>query len=137
MLEEFKNIKSAKTDLRKFGLTIGITLIVIAIFIFIFKLYINTPLLIIGVLLIPIAYIFPVLLLPFQKFWMAPAIILGWFSTRLILSIVFYLLLTPIRIISKVFGKNFLELKIDKRKKSYWRYRDQKEIDPLDYERQF
>ncbi len=137
MLEEFKNIKSAKTDLRKFGLTIGITLIVIAIFIFIFKLYINAPLLIIGVLLIPIAYIFPVLLLPFQKFWMALAIILGWFSTRLILSIVFYLLLTPIRIISKVFGKNFLELKIDKRKKSYWRYRDQKEIDPLDYERQF
>jgi len=137
MLNEFKNIKSTKDELRKFGLTIGILLLLIALFIFIFKASISIPLAVIGLLFIIFAIVLPVILLPLQKFWMALAIVLGWFSTRIILSIVFYLLLTPIKIIAKIFGKEFLELKIDKQAKSYWRNRSREEFNPSDYERQF
>ena len=34
MLEEIKNIKSEKRDLKKFGITVGITLMLIAGFLF-------------------------------------------------------------------------------------------------------
>ncbi|RJP72673.1 MAG: hypothetical protein C4539_03215 [Ignavibacteriales bacterium] len=137
MLEEFKNIKSSKDELRKFGLTIGIVLLLIALFIFTFKASLSIVLVAPGLLFIMFAFTAPIILLPFQKFWMALAIVLGWLSTRIILSIIFYLMLTPIRIIARIFGKEFLDLKIDRNAKSYWRYRSQKEFNPLDYEKQF
>jgi hypothetical protein len=137
MLEEIKNIKSSKDELRKFGLTIGIVLFLIALFISIFKASLSITLVVPGLLFLIFSFSAPIVLLPFQKFWMALAIVLGWFSTRIILSIIFYLMLTPIRIIAKIFGKEFLDLKIDRNAKSYWRYRTQKELIPLDYEKQF
>ncbi len=137
MLDEFKNIKSSKEELRKFGFTIGIVFLLIALVIFIFKASLSLTLIVVGLLFVIFAFTVPVLLLPIQKFWMALAIVFGWFSTRIILSIIFYLLLTPMKITAKIFGKEFLELKIDKQAKSYWRYRTPKEFNPLDYEKQF
>ena len=38
--------------------------------------------------------------------WMSFALVLAWINTRLILSIVFYLLITPMGLIMRLFGKN-------------------------------
>lgn len=54
--------------------------------------------------------------------------------SRVILTILFYLVLKPIGITVKIFGKKFLNLKIDKEAKTYWRKRVKEKID---YERQF
>lgn len=45
---------------------------------------------------------------------------LGWFNTRLILIFIYFVILTPISIIMKVFGKDMLHRKIDKHASSYW-----------------
>lgn len=48
---------------------------------------------------------------------------LSWFIALIISAIVFYLVLTPIRLISKLFGKQFIMLKWDEEKASYWNKR--------------
>ena len=39
------------------------------------------------------------------------AAILGWIMTRVILSLVFYLIMTPIGLITRLLGEDFLKLK--------------------------
>lgn len=45
---------------------------------------------------------------------------IGWFNTRIILIFIYFLVLTPIAILMKIFGKDFLDVKIDKNADSYW-----------------
>ncbi|WP_367892471.1 SxtJ family membrane protein [Marivirga harenae] len=43
--------------------------------------------------------------------WMKLAFLLGWVNTRILLSIIFYLFLTPIALVSRLFTKDPLRLK--------------------------
>lgn len=43
--------------------------------------------------------------------WNKMAHILGWINTRILLSLVFYIFLFPVSLISKLFNKNMLGLK--------------------------
>ena len=54
---------------------------------------------------------------------MAFSIILGWIMTRIILSLLFYLLITPIGLITRLFGNDYLRLK-ESNSSSYWKVRD-------------
>lgn len=65
------------------------------------------------------------------------ALILSWINTRLILSIMFYLIFSPIGRVMKLFGVDPLDRKIDKNKQSYWHKKEARKFNPLDYERQF
>ncbi len=68
---------------------------------------------------------FPKLLYPVEFVWMKLAFILGYIMTRIILTIVFYLAVTPIGLLRRLFSKDPLEMKIDKNAESYW-----KPVDP-------
>lgn len=57
--------------------------------------------------------------------WMLFALVLGMIVTRLIITAVFYLLVTPIGFVRRHFGtKDLLGLKPDSQKASYWVVRD-------------
>jgi hypothetical protein len=137
ILEEIKSIKETKEDLRKFGYTVGGALLIISAFLFWFEkasyIYFAVP----GILLILGGFIVPQLLRPLNKAWMTLAILLGWVMTRVILTILFYLVITPIGFIAKLARKDFLNLKIDKHQESYWVMRERKSLKPIDYDRQF
>lgn len=136
MLEEIRNIKSEKSDLRKFGITIGVILTIIAGFLFWKDNESFQILLTIGVVLSVLGIVVPILLKPIYWVWMIFATILGWFMTRVILSLLFYVIFTPIGFIPRLFGKQFIELKWDKTNSTYWNYRlDIPEKD--NYEKQF
>jgi hypothetical protein len=136
-IDEIKNIKSEKSDLRKFGITIGIVLGILGgLFLWRQKDY-YYYFLVFSFIFIFLGISFPTLLKPIQKIWMSLAVIIGWFMTRVILSILFYLVLTPTGLILRLFGKQFLDLKMDNPKKSYWKYRDPKAIKKSRYEKQF
>ena len=137
MLEEIKNIKSEKSDLRKFGITIGIILLIIAGFLFWKEKESFQILLTFGVTLCILGIAIPFILKPIYWVWMIFATILGWIMTRVILSLLFYIIFTPIGLIPRFFGKQFLELKWDKSKESYWNYRTIKHLKMEDYEKQF
>jgi hypothetical protein len=137
LIEEIKNIKSGKGELRKFGITVGIVFGILGGLLLWRGREYYSYFLIISAILIVSGLLFPRLLLPIQKAWMTLAVVLGWFMTRLILSILFYLVFTPIGLIARLFGKEFLELKIDRARDSYWIYRKEEPFDKRRYENQF
>ena len=77
------------------------------------------------------------MLKPFFLIWMIFATILGGLMTRLILSLVFYLILTPIGLILRIFRKQFLELEWNKTDSTYWNYRSTDVLETEKYEKQF
>jgi|TARA_B100001996_G_C18569673_1_gene557914 hypothetical protein len=137
MLEEIKNIKSEKSDLRKFGITIGVILLIIAGFLFWKEKESSQILLTFGVTLCILGIVIPFILKPIYWVWMIFATILGWIMTRVILSLLFYIIFTPIGLIPRFFGKQFLELRWDKSKESYWNYRTNERLIKENYEKQF
>ncbi len=137
MLEEIKNIKSEKIDLRNFGVAVGIIFLIISGFLFwkgneSFQIF-----LIVGITLLLTAVAIPVILKPVYWIWMIFAVILGWFMTRVILSLLFYVVFTSIGLTLRFFGKQFLELRWDKSKESYWNFRTNEHLQNENYEKQF
>ena len=135
--EEFKNIRETKKDLRKFGLTVGGVLLIIAALLLYFEKSSAPYFGAIGGILFLAGILIPQILKPLNKIWMGLAIVLGFFMSRLILTILFYLVLTPIAFIAKIVGKKFLILKYDKSTNTYWEKRMDIQKITVDYERQF
>jgi NhaP-type Na+/H+ or K+/H+ antiporter len=94
-------------------------------------------LLVSGFVLFVLGLMIPVVLKPIYWIWMILAIILGWIMTRVILSLLFYLVITPIGTLSRLSGNRFLDLKWDKSKDSYWNSRTTRQRNNEEYERQF
>ncbi|MBI2447685.1 MAG: hypothetical protein HYY56_07035 [Candidatus Omnitrophica bacterium] len=65
--------------------------------------------------------LFPEVLRQFYRIWMSLAFVLGWFMTRVLLSIVFFVVVTPIRIILKALGKDLLDEGVQKESRTYWK----------------
>ena len=61
---------------------------------------------------------------------------LGWVNTRVILTVVYLLIFTPVALIFKVIGKDPMERKIEK-VNSYWIKREARKFRQGDYRRQF
>jgi hypothetical protein len=137
ILEEIKNIKSDKKELRKFGITVGLVLVIIAALL----LYYTKPSYpyfgVIGFLLILFGLIYPAVLKPLHKGWMSLAVVLGFIMTRVILSLLFYLVFMPMRFIARLFGKRFIDLRFKTESVSYWNKREIKVYEQIDTERQF
>ena len=137
MLEEINKIKTEKKDLQNFGFTAGIILLVISGFLFwkekeAFQIFVA-----IGITLFFTTIAIPVVLKPVYWVWMIFAIILGWFMTRVILSLLFYVVITSIGLILRLLGKQFLELRWDKSKESYWNFKNDDPLEKENYEKQF
>ncbi len=137
IFSEIKNIKELPSDLRKFGLTIGIVLLVIAAILLLTGKTSYPVWGTIGAAFILAGLLFPVILKPVNKVWMSFAIVLGWIMTRVILSILFYFGITIVKLIAMIFNKRFLNLRIDHSADTYWEKREKKPFDPTTYERQF
>ena len=137
LLEEIKNIKSEKRDLRNFGITIGVALGILAGLLWWKEKDTYTIFIILSLAFIFFGLALPTLLRPLQKAWMTLAVILGFFMTRVILSILFYFVFTGIGLGARLFGKQFLDLKKDHTKKSYWIYRKSTVFNKESYEKQF
>ena len=137
MLEEIKNIKSEKNDIRNFGLIIGGVLILIVMLLFCKEKQSYDILMIVGIILCVTSLILPVILQPFYFVWMTFAVIMGWIMTRVILSLVFYGIITPIGLFSRLVGKEFLNLKLNKTENTYWNHRRKHSLKKANYEKQF
>lgn len=77
------------------------------------------------------------LLRPVYVGWMAFAFVLGWVNTRVILGLFFYLVLTPVGLAMRLFGRDPMSRKFDRSAASYWVRRDTSAVDPKRYENLF
>ena len=136
MFEEIKSIKTSNKDIRSFGITIGIILFIISATLLYYDKSSYQIIAYIGGGFIALGIIIPILLKPIYILWMTFAVMLGWVMTRVILGLVFYLIMTPIGLITKLLGEDFLDLK-ETNVKSYWNNRDSHLEQNQDYEKQF
>jgi hypothetical protein len=137
LLDEIKSIKGTKPELRKFGFTIGILLLLIAAWLFWkqrpsfpYFAYAGGGLVLAGLIL-------PALLKPIYKVWMSFAAVMGFIMTRVILTILYFGMFTPIALTAKLLGKDLLDEKWDKKTGSYWVKRPAATYDPKSAENMF
>ena len=136
--EELKNINTHKKELKKFGLTVGLVFSLIGLFLYFYhNISFGVYILGLGIVLIIAGALIPQALKIVYKYWMTAALVMGFFISRLILSILFYFVVTPIGLTAKLFGKDFLDRKIEKDKSSYWNHRPKEEYQKVLTERQF
>ena len=76
-----------------------------------------------GVLIVPALAYPPILKYPYAA-WMALGRALGWINTRIILSILFYGVFTPIGAIRRALGKDSMQRSFDADAETYRQVRD-------------
>jgi hypothetical protein len=118
---------------RRFGLTVGGAFLALAgVAWWRTKPTIAAVVGLIGGVLIVAAAIAPALLVPVERVWMRMALAISRVTTPIVLGIVYFLVLTPMAILRRTFGKNpIVHTPVDS---SYWVRRD---TTRSDLERQF
>jgi polyferredoxin len=91
----------------------------------------------VGVAFLAFAFAAPSALKPLQKAWMALGIFLGFFVSRIVISVLFFGVVTPTGLIMRLFGKDILDERIDKSRASYWQERPSAVKDKKSYENQY
>jgi Saxitoxin biosynthesis operon protein SxtJ len=80
--------------------------------------------------------LWPSLLLPVEKGWMALAMILAWLNTRIILGLLFFAAFAPTGIIMRFF-RDPLDRRLRDGRPTYWIRKPSGAFDPKSYEKQF
>jgi hypothetical protein len=89
-----------------------------------------------GALLVVLGILIPRVLVYPNKAWMALAEALSFVSTRIILAFVYFLVLTPIGVIKRLFGWDPLHRR-ESARKSYWRPYSERQRDTKHYEKMY
>ena len=135
--QDIRELKTGRPELRKFGLLVGGVFLLLGIILLIRGRPAGPYFLVPGVLLVVFGLLAPGILKHVYIAWMSAAIALGFVVGTLVLTLFFFLVMTPVGLIARLAGKDFLRLKLDAQAKSYWIKREQKPPVPADYERQF
>jgi len=105
---------------RKFGYVVGIALLVLAAFrIFIRHQNAWWVLAAIAVILLLLALLTPLWLNPLRLVWDKIGHVLGIINTYVLLTLFYLVILTPLSLIMRLFGKDILKLKRNKNN-TYW-----------------
>ncbi len=126
ILQEIKELPSGSRDLRKFSVTVGSAFVVLwAVFAFVIPYLFGKggdyPLLWqIGVALAVVGVLVPPVVRPLYYAWMTMALALGYVMTRVVLTLFFFLILTPVAVIFRLIGRDALHRKLDRDAQSYW-----------------
>tara|TARA_B100000945_G_C19861168_1_gene358476 strand:- start:87 stop:461 length:375 start_codon:yes stop_codon:yes gene_type:complete len=108
---------------KKFGILFFIVFLIISLWPLLNNGQVRYWSLIISSIFLVSAFLFPKPLKPLNKVWIKFGETLGRIIAPIVMSLVFFIVLTPIGIILKIFGKDVLRLKSSK-KKTYWLHRN-------------
>jgi hypothetical protein len=124
--------------LRKFGLTVGGTFLVLGTISW-WRGHTIPPRVLwtLGTLLFVPGLVWPTVLAPVERGWMRFAGVLAYVNTRIILGVVFYLVLVPIGVLRRLLKGDPLGRHVDPNTTSHWVKREPAAVDPESYRRQF
>ena len=111
------NIKISSN--RSFGIVFFVVFLLISIYPIINDQDIRVWSLIISLIFLILGIINSNILTPLNKVWFKFGILLGSFVSPIVMGVVFFLVVTPISLLMKLFGKDVLNLKYQN-EKSYW-----------------
>jgi hypothetical protein len=135
--QDIRQLKTGPAELRKFGLSVGSVFLVLGLLYWLRHKPWFPWFVIPGLLLIALGLTVPRILKYIYIGWMSVAFVLGFVVSNLVLMLFFFLVITPIGIVARCAGSDFLKLKLDPGAETYWIYRERKTRKPEDYERQF
>ena len=105
---------------RSFGLVFFVVFLIIAFYPLLNDKSINTWSLIVSLIFLTLGLINSKLLNPLNKVWFKFGLFLGKIISPIIMGLIFFLVVTPIGLLMRFFGKDVLNLKLNKKKSSYW-----------------
>ena len=105
---------------RSFGIVFFIVFVLIAIYPLINQGEVRIWSLIISFLFLFLGLVNSKILTPLNKLWFRFGLFLGKIISPIIMGVIFFLVVTPIGMLMRLFGKDVLNLKLNKKKSSYW-----------------
>lgn len=97
---------------------------------------VSVVLLCVGATLMLLGALFPRSLVVPNRLWMGMAVAMGFVTTRIILAVVFFLVVTPIGIVRRLTGGDPLGRR-GARAESYWKPYTERRADPKHYEKMY
>ena len=137
MTEPIKKKRSYRAE-REFGLIVGgVVVLLSGWWIYRGKYHGVVPVTLpLGAVLVLVGLVFPRALVYPNKAWMALAEVMSFVSTRIILAFVFFVIMTPIGVVKRLFGWDPLHRRAE-RSDSYWKPYSDRQRDPRHYEKMF
>ena len=108
---------------RSFGVVFFVVFLAISLWPLISDNNIRIWSLIISFIFLALGLINSIFLSPLNKLWFKFGILLGKFMSPLIMAVIFFIVVTPIGLIMRIFNKDLLKLKFNK-DKTYWITKD-------------
>ena len=105
---------------RSFGVVFFIVFLLIALYPVINNEEIRAWSLIVSLIFLVLGLLNSKILNPLNQIWFKFGILLGRIISPLIMAIIFFLVVTPIGLIMRLLRKDLLNLKYNKKNKSYW-----------------
>src|SRR5437660_7345511 len=122
--DEIKHLNTGPRELRKFGLLVGAVFALLGIW-FWWRDKARYPYFLApGTVLMVFGAIAPRALRLIYVGWMTAAFLLGFVVSNILLTLFFYIVVTPIGLVARLAGKDFLNRKLDAQTESYWIMRD-------------
>lgn len=90
----------------------------------------------IALILVVIGLFVPKLAKLFHRVWMTLAFALGYVNSRILLTLIYFLLFVPYRVVSRLFGRDPLQIR-QKESESYWHRREATRQTKEQFERLF
>jgi Ca2+/Na+ antiporter len=136
--QELRELKTGARELRKFGLTVGGVLAALGL-VMLARGKAHFPwFLAPGMALLALGAALPKALKHVYIAWMGLALALGFVVSHVILTVFFFLVITPVGLAAWLLGKDFLRRRLDRQAPTYWLQRERpKTKAPSDYERQY
>jgi hypothetical protein len=105
---------------KKFGLFFSAIFVLIAVYVYLkFRVEFAVFALTISTLFAIAAFLTPQILSPLNRLWFCLGLLLGKIVSPIVLALIFFVLITPVSLVTRLFGRD--ELKIKKRTvESYW-----------------
>lgn len=136
--DEVRKLKTGPRELRKFGVSIGGVLLLLGLW-FLYRHRAQAAWFLgVGSALLGLGLAAPKGLKQVYIAWMTLGFMLGFVVSNLLLTLFFYLIMTPIALAARAFGNDFLGRRWNSQASSYWQKPTSgKAHTPADYERQF
>ncbi len=125
---------SDKKEQRKFGLVMGVAIALLGLLRYALHGFEHFPLyfFIVAAVFAAFGLVFPKALQPVFVVWIKFALVLNWIMTRVFLTITFYLMMAPVRVILQLFSDDPLKRAFKDAKETYW---EDAEEQPKEFER--
>lgn len=139
IFQEIQQLDTSNKAIRKFCVVIAVALGVIGSFIYLKTQSLTTVQWLwgIGLLFLILGFIWPSVLRPVYRLWMLLAYFIGGIVSRVILTVLFYFVITPTGLLLRLLRKDILNQKFDRNLESYWVKKDYAGITRKQYRKMY